>query len=249
MEKTVQFSGFASEIESKANKETVITANSDNSKYPSSKAVADYTKEATANCVKYDADSEWIFDGGGDNDDTLVDTEIVIDSVISDNSENAVMNKAIKEYVDNMAETVRQETLLAAHPIGSIYISMSVISPAELFGGIWERTAKGRAIVGVDEDDADFSVAEREVGEKGHVLSVEEMPSHDHKGIYWLGDTENGNISLNTSGGNPGYGLKEWVSGTVPEAYPTIYTGYNGGGKEHNNIQPSMTFYIWKRTA
>lgn len=202
--------------------------------------------------------SEFFFDGG--NAAGHVRPELIVDGEISEASENAVMNRVIKAYVDELAEAlrvqteetarrVRQETLLAAHPIGSVYISMSVTSPAELFGGIWERTAEGKAIVGVDEGDADFSIAERELGEKGHVLSVEEMPSHDHRGIYWLGDTENGNISLNAGGANPGYSLKEWASGAVPEAYPTIYTGYNGGGKEHNNIQPSMTFYIWKRTA
>lgn len=69
------------------------------------------------------------------------------------------------------------------YPIGSIYMTTSTVSPAVLFGGTWERI-KGKCIVGVDEDDTDFSASSLTGGEKTHTLTTSEMPRHNHQIAY-----------------------------------------------------------------
>lgn len=68
----------------------------------------------------------------------------------------------------------------AIYPVGSIYTSINSTDPSTLFGGTWERFGKGKVLVGVDEDDSDFSEANKTGGEKTHTLTVDEMPSHTH---------------------------------------------------------------------
>ena len=62
------------------------------------------------------------------------------------------------------------------YPVGSIYISASAtVNPNEVFlGTSWERFGKGRTLVGVDEDDADFATVGLENGEKTHLLTAAE---------------------------------------------------------------------------
>jgi microcystin-dependent protein len=68
----------------------------------------------------------------------------------------------------------------AAYPIGIIYESDDPTEPAIVFGrGTWERM-KGVILVGVDEGDTDFNAAGKTGGEKNHVLTAAEMPSHSH---------------------------------------------------------------------
>ena len=43
------------------------------------------------------------------------------------------------------------ENALGVYPVGSVYISVNNTSPAQLFGGTWERIAQGRALYGAGE--------------------------------------------------------------------------------------------------
>lgn len=120
------------------------------------------------------------------------------------------------------------------YPVGSIYMSIISKNPGEIYGGIWQRIAKGRAIVGVDEDDSDFSTAEKTGGEKEHTLTINEMPKHSHR-IKASGSTIGGYAGVlrnNASDGETG--------GLIEE---------EGGGQPHNNLQPYFTCYIFVRTA
>lgn len=42
------------------------------------------------------------------------------------------------------------------YPVGSIYISEDVTSPASIYGGEWERVSQGQTLFGVDEGDTKF---------------------------------------------------------------------------------------------
>jgi microcystin-dependent protein len=122
------------------------------------------------------------------------------------------------------------------YPIGSIYMTISNISPEVSLGGKWERI-KGKCIIGVDEDDSDFVKSGLTGGEKTHQLTLEEMPSHTHK--Y---NAFNKNISTT-----------DVVSGSGIVSRENPYTdntyGANGGDKAHNNLQPYYTAYIYRRVA
>ena len=124
-------------------------------------------------------------------------------------------------------------SVLTAYPIGSIYMSVNSTSPNSLFGGTWERFANGRCLVGVNESDTDFSSAQKTGGEKAHTLLTSEMPRHNHPLSYSI--TSGDNIYLRNQSGNAA-SFKQT-------------TGYQGGGEAHNNLQPYITVYMWRRTA
>ena len=124
-------------------------------------------------------------------------------------------------------------SVLSAYPIGSIYMSVNSTSPNSLFGGTWERFANGRCLVGVNESDTDFSSAQKTGGEKAHTLLTSEMPRHNHPLSYSI--TSGDNIYLRNQSGNAA-SFKQT-------------TGYQGGGEAHNNLQPYITVYMWRRTA
>lgn len=118
--------------------------------------------------------------------------------------------------------------------VGDIHISIDSTNPSARFGGTWVRIANGKAIVGVDENDTDFSVPEKTGGEKKHALTAEENGPHTH--TYTV--TENNNFVRVE--GSTTYGAKTTRGD---------YTGSSGNGTPHNNLQPFFTLYIWKRTA
>lgn len=96
----------------------------------------------------------------------------------------------------------------------------------------WERFAKGRTLVGVDEDDEDFASAGLELGEKEHQLTVDEMPSHTHP-ITGL---------KNVFAPKGSYNNLIYFSGSLT-------SGSAGDDQPHNNIQPSTTVYYWRRVS
>ena len=126
-------------------------------------------------------------------------------------------------------------SVLAAYPVGSIYMSVNSTSPNSLFGGTWERFANGRCLVGVNESDTDFSSAQKTGGEKTHTLTINEMPSHSHTGSVDKTRQGGSQWTLQDMGGNPT---------SSPDD-----TGVTGGGAAHNNLQPYVTVYMWRRTA
>ena len=135
------------------------------------------------------------------------------------------------------------------YPVGSVYISVSNTSPASLFGGTWAAFGAGRALVGVNTDDPDFNTVEKTGGSKTHTLTTVEMPSHTHNERA-CGASEQGvapvgySVSGSRQGGESGYRT------TSEGAYGGIITtGASGGGGAHNNLQPYITVYMWKRVS
>ena len=123
-------------------------------------------------------------------------------------------------------------TLLAVWPIGSVYTSVSATSPSTLFGGNWEAFGAGRVMVGLDASDTDFDTVEETGGAKTHALTIAEMPAHSH--TYTL---------ENPSGtGSTG-------SATGASSFSTPNTSTAGSGAAHNNVQPYITVYMFKRIA
>ncbi len=131
------------------------------------------------------------------------------------------------------------------YPIGSIIENANPnFNPNNLYRSqTWERI-KGRVLVGVDEDDNDFNTALKTGGEKKHTLTVEEMPSHKHD-IKDNTGTWAGFWKTNAASGNSWHMASRGDSG----AYSWLYAQPTGGGEAHNNLQPYITVYIWRRTA
>lgn len=119
------------------------------------------------------------------------------------------------------------------YPVGSIFQSTDGTDPSTFIGGTWERFGNGRVLVGVDEADSDFSTVNKTGGAKTHTLTIEEMPSHTH--------TFSGADSYNY--------VKVEASSTNGLKASAKTTGSTGGNQAHNNMQPYITVYMWKRTA
>jgi len=125
------------------------------------------------------------------------------------------------------------------YPTGSIYMSTASTDPSTLFPNTtWAVFGEGKVLVGFDDDDSDFS-AGATGGSKTHTLTIDEMPSHRHGGIYPTGSA-GALTESHFDVDNPGSGNDE---------EDEKVTGYTGGGGAHNNLQPYVTVYMWTRTA
>ena len=70
--------------------------------------------------------------------------------------------------------------LLAAHPVGAIYMSVTNTNPGTFLGGTWIAWGGGRVPTGVDISQTEFNTVEKTGGAKTHVLTIAELPSHMH---------------------------------------------------------------------
>ena len=119
------------------------------------------------------------------------------------------------------------------YPVGSIYFNAAVATnPATLLGfGTWAAYGGGRVMVGVHSSGT-FDGLNETGGAETHTMSVAEMPAHTHS-------IEPG---ITGDGGATG-------SAGVRVTHSANNTSSTGGGGAHNNIQPYITVYMWKRTA
>ena len=122
------------------------------------------------------------------------------------------------------------------YPVGSIYTSVNSTNPSTFFGGTWERFGNGKVLIGVDEEDTSFSTVEKTGGEKTHKLTVSEMPSHSHT------------LTINDHVDYTGGGAFRTYKGDTSANY-TKDIHSTGGSQAHNNLQPYITVYMWKRVA
>ena len=145
--------------------------------------------------------------------------------------------KEIKELIE--------ESKLEMYPVGSIYITTNEQNPSEYIGGEWESYGEGRTIVGAgtgtDENNVKkvFEVNQTG-GEYQHTLTVNEMPSHNHaisSATLWAWNSSYPANAIELGGGKSRWNPQN------------ISTDAKGGSQAHNNIQPYVVTYIWKRIS
>jgi len=150
-------------------------------------------------------------------------------------------------------------------PVGSIYMSANSQNPEETLGGEWVSWGSGKVPVGVDSLDTDFDAAEKTGGEKKHALTSGENGAHTHTGGNHYHGPGAGSYYANSVGGLPESETVGAISGSgwkMPQIVETsgYWTGSNktglggvvattssGSGTAHNNLQPYITCYMWKR--
>jgi hypothetical protein len=134
---------------------------------------------------------------------------------------------------ENLELNTALEILAMVYPVGSIYVNAtSSTNPATLLGfGTWSAFAAGRVMVGNGTSDQLFS-AGATGGASTHTLTSAEMPSHTHTGTVGTG----------------AFGDFTRTAATIaPEGNASV--GSTGGGGSHNNLQPYIVVYAWRRTA
>ena len=137
---------------------------------------------------------------------------------------------------------VQLASAIQVYKVGDIYITTSSQDPAIKFGyGVWEKFAKGRTLVGHTDDVTSNSpdwtkVVGMTYGDYNHKLTTSEIPSHTH---------QIGQGSVNPTGdSDPLYASGDDKTATA-DSYSTSKA--TGGDQPHNNVQPSIVVYFWKR--
>lgn len=153
--------------------------------------------------------------------------------------------------VDNSSDV----TILGkAYPVGSIYMNATnSTNPATLLGfGTWSAFGQGRVLVGLNSSDTDFDTAEETGGAKTHTLTEAELPSHRHfvmAATTTVASLTNSNQlawGRSDAAGEFHYGAD---NGGTATAATVGLTSATGSGSAHNNLQPYIVVYMWKRTA
>ena len=119
------------------------------------------------------------------------------------------------------------------YPVGSIYISVVSTNPGTLFGvGTWVAFGTGRVLVGLDAGQTEFNTVEKTGGEKTHTDTIAEMPAHTHNITVSDGPSTNAGYAMYSS----------------PVDVYALTSTSAGSGAPHNNLQPYIAVYMWKRT-
>ena len=185
-----------------------------------------------------------------------------------------------KNIVDNIVTNKILEDNKKKYPIGKIIFSTENTNPADYLGfGTWEAWGKGKVPVGVDVSQTEFNAPNKTGGEKTHVLTSSEMPTHNHNfsattsraslaGNLYNYAVQSSNSGVNGDGimkrvktdGSIGYATGS-KKGNNADYTDTVRidvshthtvsgrTQNSGSGEGHNNLQPYITCYMWKRTA
>lgn len=137
------------------------------------------------------------------------------------------------------------------YKIGDIKQTTTNVNPGTYLGGTWVPWGTGRTPVGVDADQAEFNTVEKTGGEITHTLDEGEIPEHNHAisadelqglGLVWVNSNE---MEVSSTQGQP----HEYMWSEPENTQITCNTNVTGGGQPHNNLQPYITCYYWKRTA
>lgn len=144
-------------------------------------------------------------------------------------------------YLDALWKLMNQRQ----YPVGEIFTTRQNGNPSAILGfGTWERYGQGRVLVGFDEADASFNALDKTGGAKVHTLTVDEIPAHRHR--------------IGIAGGGDAVRVDRWIEdpssdnlvGGNTDAYArSVQTSAIGSGQAHNNLQPYITIFMWKRTA
>lgn len=174
-------------------------------------------------------------------------------------------NEALKNAIEELKKYVDQQspgcvTLDSVYPIGSVYISANGANPNAIIGGTWEEFATGRTLIGYDPSDDDLTETGMTGGEKTHVLTVEEMPSHNHSASTGGAGKHTHTVGYRKRQDAYGKGTMDamhWNTGTastietsgVENHSHAVTVESTGSGMAHNNMPPYITVRMWKRTA
>ena len=197
-----------------------------------------------------DGKSLTFFGQDGNNANRLtVNGDLAINSVKENTSSTKILvnggNTVMYRNWDKLVNSIKS----AMYPVGSVYITYNNVNPGTFLGGAWERFGQGRTLVGEGTgNDGSTSMsftANSTGGEYKHKLTVDEIPNHKHA-VY---------IQNTTS--NPQVNAPKWTV-ALPNSWKQYAsdmklfgpsTGNAGGDASHNNIQPYITVYFWRRTA
>lgn len=164
---------------------------------------------------------------------------------------SAALHPATKQYVDGIANTLNANitsAIVAAHPVGSIYMNASSsTNPASLLGfGTWSALGAGRMLIGAGTNSGQTFT----VGTTGGSYAPS-MPSHTHT----INDPGHSHSYQAFTGGSWGHASGATTNDAVTnKSTGSATTGISinatsGGDTTTGNLPPYLTVYMWQRTA
>jgi hypothetical protein len=147
---------------------------------------------------------------------------------------NIALGRPYDEYAGGKVQGI--------YEVGDLFLTLNKeCDPAKRFGGTWELIAKGKTLVGVDENDTDFN----KVGKTGGSKFLQE---HTH--LLDIAAGSGGSVpagyavQYNANGSYPVNGLDHKTSGEF------VNWGIQKTGTGNSqNLQPYLTCYIWQRIS
>jgi len=164
--------------------------------------------------------------------------------LIHDNESNTTKHIKVSDFISVL------------YPIGSIYINATNSSnPSSLLGfGTWEAFGAGRVPVGIDSSQTEFNTIGKTGGAKTVSLNESQNGPHSH-GVYDPGHSHefvlygsNSEVVTNSRDIEWSHSVDAYSRRTSHE-WTGIGIYSSGSGAPHNNLQPYVTVYMWRRTA
>ena len=151
-----------------------------------------------------------------------------------------------KDTLTVLGDIVAPMFLNKIFPVGAVYITYDKKNPGTFLGGTWEQFGQGRTLVGEGTgNDGSTSMSfttNSEGGEYYHTLSYSEMPAHAHEVGIW--DTP-GSLKTNPWEFMTIYGSHH--SDGQSHNVNSVHTNGSGGNIPHNNVQPYLVVFFWRR--
>lgn len=153
-------------------------------------------------------------------------------------NENADIPDINKVTAGNMNEIKQVVNSLANlfFPIKKIVIFNDNDDHSNYLGFTWERIASGKMLIGIDSSDTDFNTIGKTGGEKSHILTIDEMPKHNH------------NVNMCSSVGPYASPVRGSGDGQAWETSPNTISE-KGNDQPHNNMPPYQVVAYWQRVS
>lgn len=169
---------------------------------------------------------------------------MAIKVVSLDQTDLTILPDSISYYEDNILKqlddvllTYSSTSWLLDHhyPVNSIIdVSDAVYDPNGILPGTWQRFGEGRTHICAD---GDTTLLETSIGTYNHLLTVDELPAHQHRLGYYKSERRQRKAS-------------SWTDVGEGSNYNTrYYTKNTGGGAKHNNTMPYLVTFSWKRVS
>lgn len=188
--------------------------------------------------------TDGIINGAANDAITVEGSKIALSTVGTPNLRDNSVTEA------KLAGTAMSAILNKIYPVGSIYMSASLSTAAqveEAIGGTWIAWGSGRVPVGVNTNDANFNTVEKTGGANtSSHKHMQTVGADSNGGVYILTDNDSwipgGQVNTNA------YADKKIVNTTLSTA--TSAARFNSTLAEASStLQPYITCYMYKRTA
>lgn len=136
------------------------------------------------------------------------------------------------------------------YPVGSVIVNTTGTNPGTQFGGTWEQFAPGQFLIGAGTGNDGSTnmtfMANGEGGTYAETLTVDQMPSHNHRVKLMPASNEAKNYGLTQT---PAFQNRPIITGDDTNDSRRTLSTYTGGNQPHNNLPPYKVVYRWHRIS